>query len=112
MITNNELQKKFYDKDFRKKLIANPEKHLTELGYKLHSGVKVKVVKSSKNIFYLSVNNMDNIDVSEIQAASELGIGTGTVGSLGSIATISSQTATISSLSSAGTLGTASSVDT
>ncbi len=111
MITNNELQKKFYDKDFRKKLIANPEKHLTELGYELYSGVKVKVVKSSKNVFYLSVDSRDDIDISKIQAAiSKLDIAISSVATIGSLATISSAGGSLGTIGSLGSLGSLGSI--
>ncbi len=116
MIDNNELQKKLYNKDFRKKLIVNPEKYMLELGYKLQSDVKVKVVKSSKDIFYLSVNNKSDIDINEIQ---EVIAGTrklldknvSTLGTIGTLGSVSSLTGCTSSLGTMGTLGSSSSVD-
>ncbi len=107
MIDNNELQKKLYNKDFRKKLIVNPEKHLTELGYKLRSGAKVKVVKSSKDIFYLSVDSRDDIDISEIQAA----IGSSTVGTIGTVGSVSSLCSCESTMGTVGSVGSASTID-
>jgi len=43
------------DDDFRRSLIRNPRKALTDAGVKIPSGVRVKVVQNSASTFYLVI---------------------------------------------------------
>ncbi len=105
MLFNEELQKEVYDKESRRKILADPRAYLNKLGYKVTDDVDIKVVKSPKNIVHLVIAG-DGIDISSIQAASsELGIGASTIGTLGSAGTVGSYCLTVSSASSAGSIG-------
>jgi hypothetical protein len=56
------------DKQYRKELITNPKKVLTEAGLKIPPGVKVEVVENTANKVYLVLPTKfaDNIDLTEV----------------------------------------------
>lgn len=105
MIKNEDIYNNIIDKEFRKKLIANPSKYAKELGYDIKDDTQIKVVKNTKNIMYINLVEVDGskeLDLTQVQAA-----GTSTAGTAGTAGTLGSISTTFLCSSTASTAGTA-----
>lgn len=101
---NKEIYAKIVDKAFREKLIANPHKYSKELGYDIANDIDIKIIKNTKEIFYVALAKLDIMEnLEQIQAAGN------TASCAGSASTLGSVTSTVSSGATASTLGTTSS---
>ncbi len=104
----NKNIKKLYDRSFRNHLINNPSAGAQELGYPLLPDTEVKVVVSTKDVFYVALfSGILEESLKQVMAA---GVGTSTVGCAGTASSISTFTSSVGSAGSAGTLGCAGSV--
>lgn len=110
----NQNNSKLYDKDFRSRLIEEPQKYAAELFYP--PDVKVRVRQNTKSITYvvipalaenLGAEDLTSIRAAAIEAGTAFSVGTAT--SLSTAGSVSSSVSTGSSLATAGTFGSVSS---
>ncbi len=118
----NNYNDKLFDKEFRTKLINNPNKVVHELMTNdilntNNEALEYKVVKSKKGVINLVIpyynSDFNNKRLEELNAAGSISTGSsaGTLGSVGSILTIGGTFSSVFSVGSAGTAGSAGSVD-
>lgn len=105
---NQDIYDKMMDKEFRQNLINNPREYAKKLGYEIPDETEIKVLKNTKDLFYISLTEFSStgeLDLSQIQAAGPAG----TASTAGSASTSFTICGTVSTASSSSTLGSASS---
>ena len=97
-----DIQKKLYDKDFRLRLLSQPNAVLAEINdVDFDHQIEYKVVKNTKAITYIVLHAAaDTINLEQINAA-------GVASSASTGGTIGTATLTVGSASSAATIGSA-----
>lgn len=97
------FDRKMLDKEWRKRLRADPVKVLREENYPIPNGFEVIVVTNSRDTLYIPLNDI-NVDMSSsLSVINAAGVNPGSVACLGSVGTMSCFGTACGTLSTGGT---------